>query len=113
MPLRKKFTNRKIRCIHPGCGKFVANASGLTQHMQASHSAARRHAQSPAPGPADGEQIPYEDPMDVDDAFGREAPVGPRLGGARTIYHPLLDGKGILLHLIVLLLMVNIYRYSL
>ena len=61
---RKKFTKWAIRCGHPGCGRLVANLSGLTQHMQASHCAARRHEQY-SPPPADREQTPYDNAMHI------------------------------------------------
>jgi hypothetical protein len=95
LPRKKKFTKRTIRCPQPGCGLLVGNASGLTQHMQASHSAVRRHRQvSPTPGPADREQTPYDDDQALpgNDNLGRDWSAGP--GAAHTIIHPLLDGEG-------------------
>jgi len=63
---------------------MVVNAGGLTQHMQASHSAAKRHAQqSPSPGPMDYEQTP----------FGEEIECARQQRGAFTIFHPLIDGS--------------------
>lgn len=92
---RRKFTKRAIRCRHPGCGKLVANVSGLTQHMQASHCAVRRHNQC-SPPPGDREQAPYDNAMQGIDDISRDGsadsePTQPRL--ACIIYHPFIDGK--------------------
>jgi hypothetical protein len=66
---------------------LVVNAGGLTQHMQASHSAAKRHAQkSPSPGPMDHEQMLFGEDME-----GIEGARQQR--GAFTIFHPLIDGS--------------------
>jgi len=86
LPTKRRFIKRTIKCPHPGCDKLVVNAGGLTQHMQASHSAAKRHAQQlPSPGPMDHEQTSFGDDMEEVEGARQQR-------GAFTIFHPLIDG---------------------
>ena len=90
LPKKRKFTKWTIKYLHPGCDKLVVNTGGLTQHMQAAHSDARRHPQqSPEPGPADHEQTPCDDNMQGDDGHEGCNSAGPH---AYTTFHPLIDG---------------------
>lgn len=81
------------------------SVGGLTQHTQASHSAARRHPpRPPSPQPLDPEPGPYDRYLQ-DDAAAREEDLNyedprqqPEQGcrrGAFTNFHPLLDGKSL------------------
>jgi hypothetical protein len=66
---------------------LVVNAGGLTQHMQAAHSAAKRHAQkSSSPGPMDHEQTLFGEDMEEIEGARQQR-------GAFTIFHPLIDGS--------------------
>jgi hypothetical protein len=86
--IRKRFKKRTIKCPYPDCDKLVANKSGLTQHIQASHAAIKRHPQrSPTPGATDHEQPPFDDDMQGPGDGGDR-----QRNGAFTFSHPLIDG---------------------
>jgi hypothetical protein len=58
--------------------------------MQASHSAAKRHAQQlPSPGPVDHKRTPFSDNMEGDeDAWQLR-----QQHGAFTVFHPVINGS--------------------
>lgn len=80
------------------------SVGGLTQHTQASHSAARRHPpRPPSPPPLDPEPGPFDRYLQDDAAreedlnyedFWQQPEQGCRRGSF-TIFHPLLDGKSL------------------
>jgi hypothetical protein len=58
---RRQFKKRTIKCPFPGCRRLVVSIGGLTQHTQASHSAARQHPpRPPSPQPLDPKPGPFD-----------------------------------------------------